>query len=152
MGVGLKSPMHQQVCVAGATVLGAAVVALGTAGTGAPYGAAAGFMLGQILCPTKPVDQFFRRNMSIEDQINDFQANGNAADAITKIAGMPTVPSRDVATVLYHFTLNSAKSNPDAFAPPADANTSSALPGDAQVGMAALSNTTVQILDNMQTA
>lgn len=151
VGIDSQSPFHQQACVTGATILGGAVDALGGAGVlstpGFIYGAAVGFVIGQVICTWKPIDRAFKDKLDFESGLKDFSASSVAIDeALDKLAALPTVKSREEAAVVLRFTLNVASADPAAFWRTANDLRGARLDGEALHGLASLSNSVAQIL------
>ena len=105
-------------CRAAFTVLGGAGGAIGTAGN--PVGtvamAAAGFVVGNVLCDWKPLRRFFEEKTGVEKIMQDFSYTPEERETAVAMIGerMPGVATRQEAELLFEMTMRTLRARPAA--------------------------------------
>jgi hypothetical protein len=133
--VGSDSPLHEKICVAGATILGGAVGAVGTAGNplGVLVGAGVGFIVGRYVCGRDSVSGWFKDKMDFSVQISALITNPDSHKVIVDgLVSAAIVKNASEASVLLRYIVQEVNRDPDKYFKLAEKQRSSRGPATGQ--------------------
>jgi hypothetical protein len=109
---GLRSPLHEKMCVGFSVILGGAVASTVPGGT--PFGAVAGFVIGVLICSRDIISTPIRNRLDFERAIDLVYTDARTQEKIIdKMAAHGIGSSREQAASILRLVVTEAKKNPD---------------------------------------